>query len=248
MGRWMKDNWWVALAVVAGLLVTTMGVGLPVEDGTTGALVGGIVIALLGLTMLAGVVVRRRHRVPGDLMIAVGTLPLYWLLWTIVLPLVGLLIMIPAVTDAADSLAVGRVDEPPPPSGDHGPPPPAMRDQVVVALLAATAVAIVAALAVGEQDVAFALVAPPVAILVAHLLVRRARLATLARVGLTGVVASLLHGIATVAMLLGGDPGVVGTGTGPSVVSDTVMGAVGVVGLVLVVVGFVTSRDRARPA
>ncbi len=246
MGRWMKDNWWVALAVVTGLFVTAMGVGLPFEDRTTGALVGGIVIALLGLTMLAGVVVRRRRRVRGDLMIAVGTLPLYPFLWTIVFPLVGLAVLIPAVLDAADARALGSGDAERPVGADE--PGRAGRDPVALVLLALSAVAVAAAVAIGEQEAAFALVSPPVSLLVAHLLFRRGRFATTVRVGLTALVASVIHGVVSVAMLLAGDPGIVDTSGGPSYAANSFMGAVGFAGLVLLVVGLVRSRDQARPA
>lgn len=250
MGRWMKDNWWIALAVVTGAFVTTMGVGLPFEDRTTGALVGGIVIALLGLTTLAGTVVRRRRRAWGDVMIAVGTFPLYAFLWTIILPIVGLAVLIPAVLDAADARATdvaGRRTDVAEPSGSVA-TSTIGADGVTRVLVAVSLAAIVAAVVVGHQDVAFALVSPPLALLVARAFTRGARLVGIARVGFMGIVASLLHGVATTAMVIMADPGVATISQGPGYVATAFMGAVGVAGLVFMIVGIVQSRNRARPA
>jgi hypothetical protein len=108
MGHWIKDNWWLAIAGILGAMLTALGVGLPFEDRTVGALVGGVVIAALGVVMLTGIVVRRRRRRVGDLMIAAGTLPLYAFMWTVVLPIAGLLVAVPAMLDAAEGAAAGR--------------------------------------------------------------------------------------------------------------------------------------------
>ncbi|WP_238445365.1 hypothetical protein [Salsipaludibacter albus] len=105
MGRWTRDNWWLVLAALAGTALLFIGVGLPLEDRTLGAVLGGIVHAVAGLAMLAGIAVRRRpgRRALGDLMIGVSALPLAAWFWTIVAPLLALAVMIPAFRDAADA-------------------------------------------------------------------------------------------------------------------------------------------------
>ena len=119
MGQGIKDNWWLAIAGVLGAMLTALGVSLPFEDRTVGAAVGGVVIAALGIGMLVGIRLRRRNRRVGSMLIAVGTLPTFPFFWTIVLPLLGLAVFIPAVLDAADATAQGDVGTRPAPPADR---------------------------------------------------------------------------------------------------------------------------------
>lgn len=243
MGRWIKDNWWLVLAGGLGVATTVLGVGLPFEDRTLGSVFGGIAIAGLGLTMLAGIAVRRRHRVVGDYMIAAGTLPAYPFVWTIVLPVLGLLVLVPAIVDAHDVHARGSSQND---ATDTTRPRPG--DRVLPVLAALVVAGVVAALVVGTTDVAFALLSPTVALLVAHLATRQTRRAPLARLGLTGIVTGIVHTAFLVAMLLLGDDGAVSVGEGPVYLANGIVAAIGTGGLVAFVVGSIRSRGQARPA
>jgi hypothetical protein len=116
MGRWIKDNWWLALAGVLGAMLTVLGIGLPFEDRTVGAAIGGVVIAALGIGMLVGIRLRRRNRRVGSTLIAVGTLPTFPFFWTIFLPILGLAVLIPALRDATDVADRGDIGTRPAPS------------------------------------------------------------------------------------------------------------------------------------
>jgi hypothetical protein len=238
MGRWIRDNWWVALAAVLGVLVTALGVALPFEDRTVGAVLGGIVITLFGIGMLAGIVIRRRNRRIGGMLIAVGTLPTFPFFWTVVLPLLGLAVMIPALMDAADATATGHL----PAAGEN------RADPVVVTALLALAAAIVASLVIGTQTAAAALCAPPLALFLARLVQRRMPMPTrLTRVGLLAFLTGVAHTVLLAMAVVLGDPSV-DLGQPIAVTTGAAVSAVGVLGLVGWVVGMLTTRDRARPA
>lgn len=100
MWTWIRSNWWLVMAAIAGGLLVFIGVGLPLEDRTAGAVAGGGAHAIAGVVVLAGLVVRRQRRRRGDLMIAVGVLPLLIWFWTIVLPALAVAVMVPALLDA----------------------------------------------------------------------------------------------------------------------------------------------------
>lgn len=109
MGTWIRSNWWLVLAAIAGGLQVAIGVVMPFEDRTAGAVAGGLAHATAGLVVLAGIVVRRRRAKAGDLMIAVGVLPLLTWFWTVVLPALAVAVMVPALYDA-DRASDGAVD------------------------------------------------------------------------------------------------------------------------------------------
>ena len=111
MWTWIRSNWWLVLAAIAGGVLVFIGVGLPFEDRTAGAVAGGGVHAIAGVVVLAGLVARRRRPRRGDLMIAVGVLPLLIWFWTIVLPALAVAVMVPALLDVdhAPERATGAV-------------------------------------------------------------------------------------------------------------------------------------------
>jgi hypothetical protein len=239
MGRWMKDNWWVALAVPVGAMTIALGLTTALDDGTTGELAAGALITVLGLTTLTGVWLRRTRRVRGDVMIAVGTLPLFPFFWTIVLPVLGLLVLIPATLDAADASAAGA-----------SAPGEERRTigRATATLVSLVTAATFASLVIGRADVAFTLVSPVLSTLIAHLALHRARSTTLARLGLTAFVAGLIHmGVLAVVVILG-DDGIVALADGPASVATAVMAVAGAGGLVVFAIASVTSRGQARPA
>lgn len=104
-GRRVRDGWWLVPAGALGVLELVLGIGLPFEDRTLGSVFGGIAIALLGATMLVGIWLRRRHREQGDVLIVLGTLPVYPFIWTIVLPALGIVVALAAIRDMADTSA-----------------------------------------------------------------------------------------------------------------------------------------------
>lgn len=242
MGRWIRHNWWLALAAVLGSLHTALGVGLPFEDRTVGAAIGGVVIAGLGIGMLVGIWLRRRRRRLGDMLIAVGTLPAFPFFWTVVLPVLGLAVFFPAVRDAVDAATTGEDTVPTRPSEGT------RRDVLARLAIAALGAAIVASLVVGTQTAAAALCAPPLAVWIAAMVRRRLTMPTrVADVGFTALVAGLAHAALLAVATIGGD-GSVDLGAPLAVATGLTMSIVGVVGLVVWIVAMATTRDRARPA
>jgi len=241
MGQWIKDNWWLAIAGVLGTMLTVLGVGLPFEDRTVGAAIGGVVIAALGIGMLVGIGLRRRNRRVGSTLIAVGTLPTFPFFWTIFLPLLGIAVLIPALRDANDVTAQGDI-------GTRLPPPADRRDTVMLAALAVLGVAIAASIMIGSQTAAAALCAPPLALVIARAAQRRLPMPNrLARIGLTMFLTGAAHAVLLAVVVVGADSSV-DLGEPIAVATGAVTGAVGVFGLVVWVAAMVTSRDRTEPA
>ncbi len=249
MGRWIKDNWWIALAGLVGVFLVVFGIGLPLEDRTLGSWIGGGVHVALGLTMLAGIGVRRTRRKRGDVMIAVGTMAMMPWLWTIVLPVLGLLVLVPALIDLSDASAAGgdteagAVDDRTRPT----PPAPSGPDRLLPAIVGLLTAAVVAAAVIAQPTPAVVLVAAPLSLLVAHLLMRRLNASATTRVGATLVATNFVYGpVLMLAGLIGQDSLDLG-GTWGTVVNYLV-GDIGVAGLGLLVAGFIASRRQARPA
>lgn len=245
MGRWIKDNWWVALAALVGTMYTAAGVMFPFEGEVEGGLPwwGGMLVMLsFGALMLGGVWYRRRRRAAGDWMIAAATLPLFPLFWTIVLPVTGLLIAIPAVIDAADAGATSSISDA---DGRGTEEPP---DRATPVLLGLVVVAAVTAILSGTEDVAYALVSPVLATFAAHVVVRRSAFGPARRLGLTAVLAAGVHLALTLAVVVLGDPGVVDLRAGLPAVTNVLMATAGIGGLGLFLIARGPSRGRARPA
>jgi LPXTG-motif cell wall-anchored protein len=120
--RTLAQTWWLVLAALLGALEVLAGIGTAL-DGNSG--VGGLlpgdpassarraaVITAGGLLALGGIAQRRRSRVAGDLLIAVGTLPPVAWLWTggpaVIVSLLALTVIVAAVVQAAQVRSLGR--------------------------------------------------------------------------------------------------------------------------------------------
>jgi hypothetical protein len=113
--RTLARNWWLMLAGLVGTFEVAFGVAIPIEEGANFDTVGGgALIATAGLLMLGGLAVRRRRsRVAGDMMIAVGALPMLPWVWMILPPLAGLTVIVAAAFDSAEARSLGERGAPP---------------------------------------------------------------------------------------------------------------------------------------
>jgi hypothetical protein len=112
--RTLARNWWLVLAALVGIFEVLFGVAMPFEEGgNPGSIAGGALIAGSGLLMLGGIAVRRRRsRVAGDMMIAVGPLPIVAFFWLILPPLAGIIVIVAAAFDAAEARSLGERGRP----------------------------------------------------------------------------------------------------------------------------------------
>jgi hypothetical protein len=112
--RTLARNWWLILAALVGLFEIAFGVAMPFEEGGHAeSLAGGALIATAGLLMLSGIAVRRRRsRVAGDIMIAIGPLPIVALFWLILPPLAGIIVIVAAAFDSAEARSLGERGRP----------------------------------------------------------------------------------------------------------------------------------------
>jgi hypothetical protein len=112
--RTLARNWWLVLAALVGLFEVLFGVAMPFEEGgNPGSIAGGALIAGGGLLMLGGIAVRRRRsRVAGDMMIAVGPLPIVAFFWLILPPLAGIIVIVAAAFDSAEARSLGERGRP----------------------------------------------------------------------------------------------------------------------------------------
>jgi hypothetical protein len=164
--RTLARTWWLILAALVGLFEVAFGVAIPIEEGATFDTVGGgSIIVTAGLLMLVGIAVRRRRsRVAGDLMIAVGAMPMMPWLWIIPLPVAGLTVIVAATVDAAEARSLGRRSA-----------PPGGAERLLLGAAAALAAAVVAYLVIGTPLlIAFAAV-PVLLGLVVYLGLRQGR-------------------------------------------------------------------------
>jgi MYXO-CTERM domain-containing protein len=139
--RTLARNWWLILAALVGLFEVAFGAAIPLEEGASFDTVGGgAIIATAGLLVLGGIAVRRRRaRVAGDVMIAVGAMPMMPWLWIIPLPVAGLTVIVAAVVDAAEARSLGQRHAPTRRPGDR----------VLLGVAAALVAVLVAPLVIG---------------------------------------------------------------------------------------------------
>ena len=164
--RTLARNWWLVLAALVGLFEVAFGVAMPLEEGGHAeSIAGGALIATAGLLVLGGIAVRqRRSRVAGDVMLAVGAMPMLPWLWIIPLPVAGLTVIVAATVDTAEARSVGRRSA-----------PLGGAERLLLRTAAALAAAIVAYLVIGTPLLIAFAAAPVLVGLVVHLGLRRAR-------------------------------------------------------------------------
>jgi hypothetical protein len=164
--RTLARNWWLILAALVGLFEVAFGVAIPLEEGANfDTIGGGSIIATAGLLVLGGIAVRRRRsRLAGDLMIAVGAMPMMPWLWIIPLPVAGLTVIVAAIVDAAEARSVGRRSAP---AGGA--------ERLLLGAAAALTAAIVAHLVIGTPLLIAFAAAPVLLGLVVYLGLRQGR-------------------------------------------------------------------------
>jgi MYXO-CTERM domain-containing protein len=164
--RTLARNWWLVLAGLVGIFEIAFGVAIPLEEGANFDTVGGgALIAAAGLLMLAGIAVRRRRsRIAGDIMIAVGALPMIPWLWIIPLPLAGLTVIVASAFDSAEARSLG----------ERGTPLPA-GERLVLAGVVIVAAALVAAVLIAGPMPGTLIIAPALLGLVVYLGLRQRR-------------------------------------------------------------------------
>jgi hypothetical protein len=177
--RALAQSWWLVLAALLGMLEVVVGIGTALQANSgAGILLPGdpgssarraAIITAGGLLALWGIAQRRRARVAGDLLIAVGTLPLVAWLWvggpTVIVSLVALTVIVAAVVQAAQVRSLGR----------RGAPLPA-NDRMLLGN-AVVFVAVLAAYALMDRPTASALIVGLVFLgLLAYLGFRRRRI------------------------------------------------------------------------
>jgi hypothetical protein len=164
--RTLARNWWLVLAALVGLFEVAFGVAIPLQEGATFDTVGGgAIVATAGLLILGGVAVRRRRsRVAGDIMIAVGAMPMMPWLWIIPLPLAGLTVIVAATVDAAEARSLGQ---------RHIPTRPG--DRVLLGIMVVLVVVLVAPFVIGAPFWSAFAAAPVLLGLVVYLGLRQGR-------------------------------------------------------------------------
>ena len=163
--RTLARTWWLMLAGLVGILEVAFGVAIPIEEGANFDTVGGgALVATAGLLVLGGIALRRRSRVAGDIMIAVGALPTVPFFWMILPPLAGLTVIVAAAFDAAEARSLGQ----------RGTPLPA-GERLVLAGVVTVAAALVAAVVIGSPLPGTLIVAPVLLALVIYLGLRQRR-------------------------------------------------------------------------
>jgi MYXO-CTERM domain-containing protein len=117
----LARTWWPVLAALLGMLEVVVGLDMALQgsSGVGVALPGdpggiarrGVITCAGGLLALGGIARRRRWRVAGDLLLAVGVLPVVSWLWaigpTLLVSLGALTVIVAATADAAEALGPG---------------------------------------------------------------------------------------------------------------------------------------------
>lgn len=118
----LARSWWLVLATLLGAFQVVVGIGTALDgnDGVgillpgdpAGATRRAATITTGGLLSLWGIAQRRRSRVAGDLLIAVGMLPSVAWLWVsgpaLIVSLLALTVTVAAVVQAAQVRRLGR--------------------------------------------------------------------------------------------------------------------------------------------
>lgn len=98
-------RWWVILAAACGVVTIVFGVAQYIQDPKIENLGAIGILTLFGGMNLTGCWMRSRSRVGGDWLIVVGILPFMALWWVVVPAVLGLVVMVAAISD---SLRAGR--------------------------------------------------------------------------------------------------------------------------------------------
>ena len=108
----LASGWWLGVAAMVGVAEIVWGVGaVAAETAIPGAVGHGLAASAGGLVVLGGLATRRRARVAGDLVIAVGALPAVRWLGTsgaVLLTLAALVVIVAATLDLAAITAARR--------------------------------------------------------------------------------------------------------------------------------------------
>lgn len=108
---WLRRNWWVVLAVLVGAFELAMGVDQLVDEPKRDNVLALAAFGGFASLVIVGAWLRPRRRVAGDIMIAIGVLPMLPFVWMVVPPVVALIVVVAALVDVADAKAVRRADE-----------------------------------------------------------------------------------------------------------------------------------------
>lgn len=228
---WMRRTWWQALAVLLGVIGVGTGVSTPFEDPTRSGLIAGVLTGAAGLLVLAGVARRRRQRMRGDLMVAVGVLPFVSWYWTYAFPIAAVAVLAAALVDAADARPA-RTGAP----ARHG-------DRLRITLVVALAAALAGSVFLDAPGPAVVLVSPLLAALVTHAVVGgRADLVPSTRAGMLLVGAGIGNVILVLVARLVGDVDGIAVPGSAATAAAAISALVIVVGCGLLVVGW--SRQR----
>ena len=101
-------RWWVILAAVCGVITIGFGILQYINDPKIENLGAIGILTLFGGMNLAGCWFRSRSRVGGDWLIVVGILPFMALWWIVVPAVLGLIVLVVAISD---SLRAGNAAE-----------------------------------------------------------------------------------------------------------------------------------------
>jgi hypothetical protein len=163
--RNLARTWWLVLAGLVGIVEVAFGIGIPLTEGASFDTVGGgALVATAGMLVLGGIAQRRRSRVAGDIMIAVGALPTVPFFWMILPPLAGLTVIVASAFDAAEARSLG----------ERGTPLVA-GERLVLGGIVIVAAGLVAAVVIGMPIPGTLIVAPVLLALVIYLGLRQRR-------------------------------------------------------------------------
>lgn len=98
----IKQGWWAPLAVLVAVWDVAVGTAIVVDQQNPGSIVGATVHVLAGAGVVVGLKMRADGAVwPATALIGFGALVAMVLFWLVVPAIVGLAVLIGAVTSAA---------------------------------------------------------------------------------------------------------------------------------------------------